>query len=109
MKIDIEIDDKYNVRNLYIFGGMEPIARKRRNNAFWEIKISDCSKCGKCCKIMTNEDHPFGSKEGCIYLRDNIGEYLCGLGIFRPYCCAISEMKQIEECTVKWQPLTITP
>ena len=100
MKIEIEINDKYIKRNLYVFAGLEPVARKRKDG--WEIKVSDCSRCGKCCEAI-RENHPLGTPTGCMHLVKSPGEQLCGLGIFRPYGCAIAEMDCIEECTVRWE------
>ena len=102
MKIAIDIPDRYIKRNLYVFAGLEPVLRRRQNG--WEIKTADCSRCGKCCMAI-REDHPLGTPNGCRHIQKSGNEYLCGLGIFRPYGCAIAEMKAIKECTVRWEPV----
>lgn len=102
MKIEIEISDKYSERNLYVFAGLEPVARRRQNG--WEVKVSSCSRCGKCCRAI-REDHPLGTSEGCRHIEKSGNEWMCGLTIFRPYGCAIAEMQSIKECTVKWDSL----
>ena len=103
MKIRIEIDDKYIKRNLYVFAGLEPVARRRK--AGWEVKVADCSRCGKCCEAI-RQDHPLGTKTGCRHLQRSPGEQMCGLNIFRPYGCAIADGNTsmgVETCTVRWQ------
>ena len=101
MKIELEIPDRYKDRHFYLFAGMEPVMRCFQNNRYWEVKTSDCSHCGRCCE-MIRENHPLGTKNGCKYLdREHGPEQLCGLGIFRPFGCAIAEM--LEDCSVKWE------
>lgn len=105
MKIEIEIPDDYIKRNLYIFAGLEPVARKRGD--YWEVKINKCNRCGECCKKITDSNgHPFAGPDGCIHLQQTApDEHMCGLHIFRPHGCGIADGCQIgvEECTVKWQ------
>ena len=92
---------KYKKRNFYIFAGLEPIVRNRFGKG-WEIKVSDCSRCGTCCRSI-REDHPLGTEDGCKYIEMSGNEHMCGLTIFRPYGCAIAEIDSIKECTVKWE------
>jgi len=103
MKIELEIPDQYAKTNLYVFAGMTPIARKRGDK--WEIKTAECSRCGDCCLLMSPQNHPFGTDHGCRYLKIDKygGQNICSLGIFRPYCCAISDqMADTPNCTVRW-------
>ena len=100
MKIELEIDDKYKERHIHLFAGLEPVARLCGDG--WEFKTGDCSRCGKCCASI-DERHPLGTSTGCRHLKVSGNEYLCGLGIFRPYGCAIAEMDTIKECTVRWE------
>jgi MinD superfamily P-loop ATPase len=97
MKIEFEIDDKYEDTNLHLFWGMVPIVRRRFKTGYWEIKTQDCSNCGECCKqVKTNF---FTGKEGCPYLKNN----MCELGYFRPTGCSIADASEkIESCTVRW-------
>ena len=98
------LESKYKDRNIYIFAGLEPIVRYRQKDKVWEFKTSDCVRCGKCCSAIRS-DHPLGKESGeigCRYLDDQGTEMLCGLGIFRPYGCAIAEMETIKDCKVKW-------
>ena len=108
MKIEIEIDDKYSERNLYVFAGVEPVARNK-NHKGWEVKVAGCSRCGKCC-IEIGENHPFGGKNGCRYLYDSGSEKLCGLGypnlgMWRPHGCSIADPTLVEGCTVRWEKI----
>ena len=106
MEVNIKIDDKYNERNLYLFAGVEPVARNK-NQQGWEVKVAGCSRCGQCCKSI-NEKHPLGTEDGCRYLYDSGSEQLCGLGypqlgLWRPHGCSIADPTWIEDCTVRWQ------
>jgi hypothetical protein len=102
MDIQLTIPDDYAKRNVYVFAGMDPVARKQRGKE-WEIKTKQCSRCGKCC-LAIDERHPLGSPNGCVHLRRSPGEQMCGLGIFRPHGCAIADgdRMNIGTCTVKW-------
>ena len=107
MKIEIEIDDKYSERNLYVFAGIDPVIRKRRDKDYWEVKVAECSRCGKCCKLI-GEDHPLGGVNGCKYLVDRGSVFMCGLGfpsigLWRPHGCSIADPTWVDSCTVKWE------
>ena len=106
MKIELEIDDKYEDTNLCLFWGMVPVARWRVNNKYWEIKTEFCSNCGNCCDSeKVNVPFPDG-KGSCIYLEDSPGNgKMCGLKNFRPIACSIAD-QPIEGCTVKWEKVT---
>ena len=106
MKIEIEVDDKYEGRNLYIFAGVEPVAKKLVRDGYWQVKIKECIRCGKCCERI-KEDHALkGTKDGCKYLLYSGKESLCGLGypqvgLWRPHGCSIAD-NTIPECSVEW-------
>lgn len=107
MVITIDIPDRYAKRNLYVFAGLEPVLRSRVKSGVrgpWEVKVSDCCRCGKCCEAI-RADHVLGTDNGCRYLRRSPGEQLCGLGVFRPFGCAIAELDVIPTCTVKWEAI----
>lgn len=93
-------------RNIYIFAGLEPVFRKVRNG--WEIKVSECSRCGECCKAI-DERHILGTENGCRYLDYSMNQWLCGLNIFRPHGCAIADGSNmnIKSCTVKWKSIKL--
>jgi len=100
MKIEIDINDKYIGRDLWVFAGMVPVARKLQSIGVWQVKTKSCRRCGKCCMAI-NEKHPLGTKTGCRYLQDCGSEFLCGLGYFRPFGCAAAD-NTIDECGVIW-------
>jgi hypothetical protein len=103
MQLTVNIPDRCAKRNLYVFAGLEPVARNRvykGKRGPWEVKTADCSRCGKCC-LAIREDHPLGTPDGCRYIERGPGEQLCGLGIFRPYGCAIAD-QTVDGCSVKW-------
>jgi len=108
MKIEIEIDDKYIDRNIWVFAGVEPVARRYFHKKYWETKIQNCSQCGECCK-MIKENHPFGTPDGCKYLVISGTQNLCGLGhpqmgLWRPHGCSIAN-SVVLGCTVKWEKI----
>jgi hypothetical protein len=53
LKIEIEIPDEYEERDIFIFAGIDIVARRFKRIEKWEIKTIQCSRCGKCCKTMT--------------------------------------------------------
>ena len=107
MKIELEIPDKYNERTLRVFGGIELIA-ERLPDAKWQMKVSNCSMCGKCC-MRLNEKHPFPVIDGqCIHLKKRPGNnprYECFLRINRPFGCCVATPRNIPECTVKYEEI----
>ena len=108
MKIILDIPDNLidsqNERNLYLFAGMEMIAFKTRGDK-WKIKTKGCLMCGECCKHLTKR-HPFPViDDKCIHLINPPGygdKWICGLGIYRPFACAISNSKE-KYCKVKYE------
>lgn len=103
MKIEVEIPDEYSKRNLYVFAGVEVVAKNQQGKG-WEVKTRKCSRCGECC-LRIDERHPLGLANGCAHLLRDPSEQLCGLGIFRPHGCAIADGEQmrVETCTVRWE------
>ena len=97
------LTSRWKERNLYLFAGLEPVMRYRHKTGIWEIKTEDCSRCGKCCKLITKK-HVFATENGCKHLTMSGNEYLCGLGIFRPHGCSIAEIDTVN-CSVVWEPV----
>jgi hypothetical protein len=102
MKIEIEIPDEYEKRDIFVFAGIDIVARKFKSINKWEIKEKNCKRCGKCCLKMTGKSFPFSSPNGCKHLIDSGNEKLCGLSYFRPNGCAVAEMN-IKDCSVRWK------
>jgi hypothetical protein len=102
LKIEIEIPDKYEERDIFIFAGIDIVARRFKISNKWEVKKRQCSRCGKCCSTMTGKTFPFSSPNGCKYLMESGNEYLCGLSYYRPNGCAVAEL-DLKECTVEWE------
>jgi hypothetical protein len=100
----IELNPEYEKRDIFIFTGIDIAVRYFKVNGHWEIKMVDCSRCGKCCSLMTGKSFPFSTPQGCSHLIKSGPEHLCGLSYFRPNGCAVAEMN-LEECTVKWEPV----
>ena len=100
MRIELDIPDKYEDTNLYLFWGMVPIARRLLKNHYWEIKTGFCSQCGECCRL---ENTPFNEGGTCKYLEDSPGNGVrCSLQNNRPVGCSIGESR-LRGCTVRWE------
>lgn len=105
MRIELDLPEWVDSKNIHIFAGIEEVARKHKD-APWEIKVSRCSMCGRCCMTIYGR-HPFADTNGrCRYLEKEIGDndrYLCGLKGFRPHNCGIAAPSHIPECTVRYE------
>ncbi len=105
MEIKLKIPDRYKNRNFFIFAGNDPVARKFHDKDYWEVKVSECSFCGKCCRTLRGESFPFRVHNGvCEYLDCRPGriEQYCGLGAKRPFWCAIGANEN-SECSVRFK------
>ncbi len=103
MKIILEVSDWIDERNLYLFAGIEPVARRLAYKKFWEVKTNRCSSCGKCCENLGRS--PFGDVGRCSMLKPVGKDGECVMGVHRPHLCSVSQPYDIKECTVKWQPI----
>lgn len=104
MRIELDLPDWVDERNIHIFAGIEEVARKHKD-APWEIKISRCSMCGRCCRKLPRS-FPFRLENGsCKYLIKEVGNndrWLCGLKTQRPHGCGAAQPSSISECTVEY-------
>ena len=91
MKIELNIPDwvEQEKGGIWILAGIECAAYKLPWEDFWNIKISRCSGCGRCCK-----------KINCPDLNE---QNMCGLAGKRPFLCCTSDPKNIKECTSKYK------
>jgi len=109
MKIQLEIPDNivedFAERTLYVFAGIDLIARKYRGEKNWTVKIQRCSQCGDCCWNLKKE-FPLPVVDGrCVYLTQPEGyggKWFCSLGISRPFGCAIADTNATY-CNVKYE------
>ncbi|MHC4316730.1 MAG: hypothetical protein ACYSW3_30175 [Planctomycetota bacterium] len=104
MQIKINIPDQYEERDIFIFAGIDIVARRFKHNGAWEVKEQNCARCGECCKKMTGKSFPFSSPAGCTHLIMSGNEYLCGLSYYRPNGCAVAEL-DLPQCKVKWKTI----
>lgn len=104
MKIEIEIPGWAEERAIYVFAGVELAATKVPGGK-WQVKTGRCNMCGKCCTNL--KKHVFPLIDGqCIYLQKEPGqndEWLCGLGILRPFGCCIGSPSKVPECTEEFE------
>jgi hypothetical protein len=108
VEVTIKIPEKYKRRNLWVFAGMDPVARYLQDKGYWEVKTDICVRCGKCCRAI-GIGHPMHkyigvTPDGCRALVRSGNEYLCDLGVFRPYRCAVGQNDTVG-CNVKWERL----
>lgn len=90
-----------NKTNLYIFSGIEQIAKCE--NGVWYIKIERCDKQGHCCKnVSENWAHGRGEGGNCLHLKQDANEMLCDLGVKRPFSCCKGEGNE-SICNIKWE------
>lgn len=69
MRIELEIDDKYEETVLRLFSGNGTLVAFKYPWTYWQVKDQGCNCCGACCK-----------KEACIHLSDEVGgKRLCRL------------------------------
>ena len=98
----IKMDPKHELRDLFVFSGIELELRRMANIGEWQLKVAECSRCGSCCSLMTGKTFPFSTPNGCQYLIASGNEKLCGLTYYRPNGCAVAELDYVDECTVEW-------
>ena len=98
MKIEIEIPDFIPPqRIIYIFAGIEKIGWIEPHTRKVFVKVSRCSRCGRCCVRIKCPD--LEKEVG------NSGLYRCGKAEARSFLCCISEPKNIPECTSKYEEM----
>ena len=103
MKVTLDLPDWIDERNLYIFAGIEPVARRLVSVRQWEVKVKRCSSCGKCCENLGKS--PFGDVGRCQMLKTVGKGGECIMGVHRPHGCSVSQPYDIKECAIKWQPI----
>jgi len=89
MKIEIEIPEWAQERDLYVMAGVEQLAFIPYSKGKIWIKTERCNMCGKCCENLTPmAPFPQTKKKGVcdhLYLKE------CGLGYLRPWSCSVSD------------------
>ena len=93
MKIEIVIPDFVPPeRIIYIMAGVEKIGYIAPHTRKVFVKVSRCSRCGKCCEKLECEHL---EKDGNLWRCNEIG--------IRPFICCVSEPKRIPECTSRYE------
>jgi hypothetical protein len=88
MKINIEIPDWCDERNIYVMAGIELAAYKDFNEDKFHIKTSRCNQCGKCCVNLPKGQYPLDENGDCIQLDKRYDDIKpCKLGAMRPFPC----------------------
>lgn len=115
MKLDVPEfphfdEDEHRVIN--IMSGIEHRARKYPDKN-WEIKVSQCNACGKCCHNVA-DNWMFGKDPDtghCSHLKYSEGHdngttclgWLCDYGGARPLSCSVGDDAGKDYCSVKWE------
>ena len=98
MRIEIEIPDFIPPeRIIFIMAGIEKIGYIEPHTRKVFVKVSQCSRCGRCC-----------ARIDCPSLKKEVGtsdKYRCELGAKRPYLCSISDPRTIPECTSRYEEM----
>ncbi len=106
--ISLKLPDWTNKRTLRVMAGIELVAYKLPD-AKWQMKVSQCNMCGKCCMALKTHKHVFSVIDGkCIHLKKRPGNnprWECGLRINRPFGCCVATPQNIPECTVKYEEI----
>jgi len=87
MKIELDLPDWVDERNIRILAGIELVAFKLSTDDFWKIKDGRCQQCGNCCTGLKNHIYP--TIDGtCVHLGDEVnGKRLCKIAIHRSINC----------------------
>ena len=101
----IELPDWTKGRRITVFAGIESVIK--RENDIWYKKTSRCIRCGKCCMDVPDGWIHGKDKDGdCQHLIYEANEYLCGLGIKRPYACCIGDGHDMNvDCSIVWEKI----
>ena len=96
MKIEIKIPDFVPpTRIIYIMAGVEKIGYIEPHTRQVFVKVSQCSRCGKCCALLK-----------CPHLVKDVGDndlWSCDHIERRPFICCASEPTSVAECTSKYE------
>ncbi len=96
MKIEIEIPDFVPPeRIIFIMAGIEKIGWIEPHTRKVFVKVSRCSRCGRCCSKLDCQD--------LVKEAGDNGILKCDRADMRPFLCCVSEPKSISECTSKYE------
>lgn len=104
MKVEIDLPNWVEKRTIYIFAGIEVIAKKLHEQP-WQIKTERCSYCGKCCMNVPDNWSMGKNKETghCAHLIFRANQWLCGLKANCPFSCCTEDGG--DDCSIKWEEI----
>ena len=106
MRIELDLPDWVENKNIYVFANFELAARKITGKE-WEVKIGRCNHCGECCKHYYDRKGvlPTTKKGGCKNLEQRADGWWCKTRI--PISCLVSNLnpKADYPCSVKWKTI----
>ena len=104
MKVTFELPEWTDGRRITVLAGIESVIKRMNGN--WYIKVNRCIKCGKCCMdVPDNWAHGKGEDGHCQHLKYEANEYLCKLGINRPYKCCVGDGIDMADCSITWEKI----
>lgn len=106
MKIEIEIPEWAQDRNILVLAGFEFIGciPLKKGNSNYLMKTERCGRCGECCKMpyLANLKLPLKENGECEFLTQEDGLFSCGLGSTKPLACVCGEPKA-PGCKTNWE------
>lgn len=103
MRINLKLPKWVEERHIRIFAGIEEVAKKLKGKR-WQIKVSRCNMCGRCCMdVPDNWRHGKAENGWCKNLIYYANEYRCGVD--RPFFCCAGDHSDEEYCSIKWKEL----
>ena len=90
--LKLEIPDWAEETRIYVFAGIELLATQEPFDGKLMVKVTRCNMCGKCCMDVSPTWFMGRSEDGnCKELIRQGEQYLCHLGIKRPFSCSKAE------------------
>lgn len=87
MRVEIDLPDWVDERNIRITAGIELVAIKHHNEDFWRLKDHRCEQCGKCCTSLGRHFYPTINGE-CVHLQPEVnGKRFCSIALHRSRNC----------------------
>jgi len=97
MRVELDLPDWVDERNIRIMAGIELVAKKLVQNDYWEVKETRCNRCGACCFFPPGKGIYPSVNGHCIHLKKIKGGWECGMPLYRSRVCGDDPHKHIED------------
>jgi len=93
MKIEIELPDWVDERDIYVMAGIELAAYKFAAEKKFHVKTSRCNQCGKCCEWSPQTPYYPSNPDGSCskLIPDGPDKKVCSIAVYRPFPCAYGD------------------